>query len=1132
MAGEIPLGIGIYVTSHGLEAFQRIQQEMRRLGGLTRGMIQSELMNVTTQMGNFMNETISSPAIIAAQAALASFGSTMVELTREFSRVPSTRGLDELATSLSRVRQVFLESLAASQGYSGNLDDLERILAEATPQEREFLAVLERQIGVLEGLSAAERQSAAARARFARSTDEAVIASQRAKEMARAEREAMLKQAQFERRTSQEHFRHVINNIRQEERVQQELQRFERRAANEHHRRVREQARQEQRVQQELLRFERRTSEEHFRRLQREAAQERRHAAEMARLKGIRAQFTAVRRIAPGVGPEQALIAKLGQSLSRAASKAGEASRPLQSALERMVQLSHAPRVAAGEVQNLALKFDGLRQEALRAIAAERGLSLETEGITRIKRVASTEERAYVNALQRTSRQLNKMAADMRQAARASMEMKRTNQESMVSFHNLSAATSGLMLGMNVMRGDIQSTLFSLIFMQFNVKTAAQRMLMFSGILAGVAATAMQVFLGWVDRLGDSLERLGRNLLYSTRSWRATAAMMSVASELARVTGGDVEDVAAAMQVLADRNITQMQTQEQNMRTIMAILELARARGISAAEAAGMFADAVGDIGSQGPNLAALRRQGVMLTDDMVRGMNRQQVAIVATEAILRRYGGTIKHWVSTTEGAMKQAERSIEQAPFVKHFMQGLSDFKRTFSLAWRALWERLSGKEVTPLPQPGELGFDEFFEYFKRQDRTLSLFVLGPRSRFLSGIPGYENLKRLIEEEENRSQIREGGGKKVLPSLLPVEESTKQIDRGIVPFRNSVSRFLRDGLRPLQNLRRRMQTLFRGGFSYSAVRSIITGFFAGISALTRGTVIDVAGWLEDNILIPIRRFINYHFPGLINEETGEIDIGNWWRGFRRRVEEIGTEIAAWIEQNILVPIRQFLNYHFPGLVNEETGAIDIGNWWGGFKRKVEEIGMEISRWLDEHIVRPVRNFLQVTFPGLFTPQGNFDPLGWGRNLIQNFADGITEKWNQLIGEGGILWTIVEWFRDHFGSHSPPRLGPLHFIRDWGENLMEEYAYGLRQGASAVMSAIDDIGSEVAHSLGSMAVTVPAASLPAPSMGGGLSLHVNVHVSDNTVVGSGGMHELAQVIGQDIVKEISGHVRVLTRMR
>lgn len=83
---------------------------------------------------------------------------------------------------------------------------------------------------------------------------------------------------------------------------------------------------------------------------------------------------------------------------------------------------------------------------------------------------------------------------------------------------------------------------------------------------------------------------------------------------------------------------------------------------------------------------------------------------------------------------------------------------------------------------------------------------------------------------------------------------------------------------------------------------------------------------------------------------------------------------------------------------------------------------------------------------------------LQWGKDLIQNFIDGLKAKWEDLKQ---CVVDIANSIKDFLGF-SVPRLGPLHQMPSWPKHFMQQYAEGIEASKYLVKDAINDVAQDV----------------------------------------------------------------------
>jgi hypothetical protein len=79
-----------------------------------------------------------------------------------------------------------------------------------------------------------------------------------------------------------------------------------------------------------------------------------------------------------------------------------------------------------------------------------------------------------------------------------------------------------------------------------------------------------------------------------------------------------------------------------------------------------------------------------------------------------------------------------------------------------------------------------------------------------------------------------------------------------------------------------------------------------------------------------------------------------------------------------------------------------------------------------------------------------------WGRDLIDNFINGIKEKWEHLKQTVG---QVAESIKSYLGF-SEPEEGPLSNFHTYAPDMMELYAKGITENAGLVRNALTDATS------------------------------------------------------------------------
>ena len=88
-------------------------------------------------------------------------------------------------------------------------------------------------------------------------------------------------------------------------------------------------------------------------------------------------------------------------------------------------------------------------------------------------------------------------------------------------------------------------------------------------------------------------------------------------------------------------------------------------------------------------------------------------------------------------------------------------------------------------------------------------------------------------------------------------------------------------------------------------------------------------------------------------------------------------------------------------------------------------------------------------------------DAKNWGRDMIQNFIDGILAKWNALKQTVSNVAQTVKSFL----GFSEPEQGPLSNFHTFAPDMMDLYAQGIEDNIGKVENSVEDVSRTVAGS-------------------------------------------------------------------
>ena len=99
------------------------------------------------------------------------------------------------------------------------------------------------------------------------------------------------------------------------------------------------------------------------------------------------------------------------------------------------------------------------------------------------------------------------------------------------------------------------------------------------------------------------------------------------------------------------------------------------------------------------------------------------------------------------------------------------------------------------------------------------------------------------------------------------------------------------------------------------------------------------------------------------------------------------------------------------------------------------------------------IKNTITSIFSNLLS-----SALSWGKDFVQNFCDGITEKFEALKSKVSSMADTIKSYL-HF-SH--PDVGPLKDANKWPRDFVEQYAQGIEDARYLIKSAVSDVAADV----------------------------------------------------------------------
>lgn len=214
----------------------------------------------------------------------------------------------------------------------------------------------------------------------------------------------------------------------------------------------------------------------------------------------------------------------------------------------------------------------------------------------------------------------------------------------------------------------------------------------------------------------------------------------------------------------------------------------------------------------------------------------------------------------------------------------------------------------------------------------------------------------------------------------------------------------------------------------------------------------------------------------GYIKDQTAKV-----WEETKNKVKEKWDSITSNIQEKASA-IKNYVG----GRLSEMKQAFDSNG--GGIKGTVAAMWSYIKG-----NYRDGFNLLnQLTGGKLAEVAGKFlkvkdDAVNWGRDMIQGFIDGITEKWEALKSKvAGVAQTVKD-----FLGFSVPKKGPLSDADTYMPDFIQLLSNGLRGGAGEISAAADRLANAMVITPSTHYADLPAAGSVTNTTMGNLSFNI-----------------------------------------
>lgn len=228
------------------------------------------------------------------------------------------------------------------------------------------------------------------------------------------------------------------------------------------------------------------------------------------------------------------------------------------------------------------------------------------------------------------------------------------------------------------------------------------------------------------------------------------------------------------------------------------------------------------------------------------------------------------------------------------------------------------------------------------------------------------------------------------------------------------------------------------------TAIGFASSGAAVGTGALST-TLLPIAG-IVLGIIAAITALI------LVIQNWGAISdwIGQKWEELKQWCSDLWNGIVnSW--NTGIENVKNKLNEWVQNIADGFSSALNSASQW------VSDMASAIAQWASDMwngSVKAVNDFVSNIVNGIASLPGKF--LQWGRDMIDNFINGVKEK---LGGLFGIFDNITGWIRSIF-HFSVPDQGPLADADTWMPDFMDLLTKGIKDNKQKVQKEIYDLAN------------------------------------------------------------------------
>lgn len=217
------------------------------------------------------------------------------------------------------------------------------------------------------------------------------------------------------------------------------------------------------------------------------------------------------------------------------------------------------------------------------------------------------------------------------------------------------------------------------------------------------------------------------------------------------------------------------------------------------------------------------------------------------------------------------------------------------------------------------------------------------------------------------------------------------------------------------------------------------LTAFFSGLWEGIKGAFASVGEWFKaqfkqgaDNVKSVWDSIVGF-YQGIWNGIVNIFNIVADW--FKEKFESAKTNVTdAWNT------VTKFFSDIWDGI--KRVFEI-VGTW---FRDKFTEAKENVlSAWSD------VKERFSEIWDNITSAFNISDALTWGKDMIDNFINGIKEKWNSLKET---LGQTAEKIKEYLGF-SEPEAGPLSNFHTYAPDMMDLFAQGIKDNANMLQDTV-----------------------------------------------------------------------------